>query len=140
MKRKIILLVENEKGGCPEAGKQVAELLLTLQSPYLRAAFNPAHFVLSWTAPYSHVFPYLAPFLASVRANDAVLSTGEITAYGEGDGEALELLMALRDHGYNGVLFVEPSLEEGGVFSGERGFDSFLVQHIICKGWPSNWR
>ena len=48
-------------------------------------------------------YAMLRPHLEYLQVKDAVAATGEVVPAGEGDGQLLETLTALRDDGYYGV-------------------------------------
>jgi sugar phosphate isomerase/epimerase len=56
---------------------------------------------------------------------DARAATGQVTPAGEGDGQLVETLTALRDDGYTGFASLEPHLADThalGGFSGPAAF------------------
>ena len=67
----------------------------------------------------------LRPHLEYLQIKDALAATGEVVPAGEGDGEVLATLTALRDDGYAGFVSLEPHLAMGhslGGFSGPPRF------------------
>jgi sugar phosphate isomerase/epimerase len=124
-RRGIVLLHENEKliyGDIPE---RCHDILASINSPWLRAVWDPANFVQCGVRPHTEGFALLAPYIAHVHIKDAQLATGQVTPAGEGDGEVAETLAALAARGYDGYLSFEPHLAlagERGGFSGPEAF------------------
>jgi sugar phosphate isomerase/epimerase len=67
-----------------------------------------------------------------VHVKDAVLADGSVRAAGEGDGQVPELLIKLRDSGYDGFLALEPHLAIAGHSSGFSGVEgmTYAVQTL----------
>jgi sugar phosphate isomerase/epimerase len=62
-----------------------------------------------------------------VHIKDAVLDDGHVVPAGQGDGQVRELLIRLRDAGYQGVLALEPHLKIAGHSTGHSGADGMRV-------------
>ncbi len=103
----VILLVENSAGCLGDTPEHLAEMLASLGSPYVRAAFNPAEFVRAGLAPADQCYEQLREFLEYVRIEDADRASGTRRTPGEGDGQIKELLAALGRDEYSGFLSVE---------------------------------
>lgn len=56
---------------------------------------------------------------------DALSATGEVVPAGEGDGQLLETLTALRDDGYAGFASLEPHLTDVNALGGFSGPAAF---------------
>ena len=69
----------------------------------------------------------LRPHLEYLQVKDALLATGEVVPAGEGDGELLETLTALRDDGYAGYASLEPHLTDLADLGGVSGPAAFGV-------------
>jgi sugar phosphate isomerase/epimerase len=121
----MVLLHENEKDIYGDTPERVLDLLESVNSPALRAAWDNANFVQVGVKPFSEAYPMLRPYLEYLQVKDAVAATGEVVPAGRGDGELLETLTALRDDGYTGFASLEPHLasaHELGGFSGPTAF------------------
>lgn len=121
----MILLHENEKDIYGDTPERVLDLLESVNSPALRAAWDNANFVQVGVKPFSEAYAMLRPYLEYLQVKDAVAATGEVVPAGYGDGELLETLTALRDDGYTGFASLEPHLasaHELGGFSGPTAF------------------
>jgi sugar phosphate isomerase/epimerase len=120
----LTLLHENEKDIYGDTAVRCHDIVSTIDSPALRAAFDPANFVQCGVRPMTEAWPLLAPYVAHVHIKDAVLADGTVRPAGEGDGEIAALLAALDARGYRGYLVLEPHLQlagPAGGFSGEAG-------------------
>ncbi len=121
----VVLLLENEKGIIGDSPQRCFALMRRVGSPYLRFLWDPANFVQVKAAPLMRDgWPPLAEYVSYIHIKDAHLSDGTVCAAGEGDGQLPELLIALIEQGYQGVLALEPHLASAGPrggFSGPEG-------------------
>ena len=117
----VVLLHENEKDIYGEASEQCKDIIETINSPYLRAAFDFANFVQAGEDPYVVSFPKMRPHIAYVHVKDAVRATRKVVPPGEGDGNVKVILKELLDSGWVGFLSLEPHLSEAGRFRGFSG-------------------
>jgi len=130
----VTLLHENERhiyGDVPERCRHILE---GVNSPSLRAAWDPANFVLCGVRPHTEGYDLLRPYIAYVHVKDAVWETGEIRPAGEGDGEVRETLRALHQSGFDGYFSLEPHLASAGTFSGYSGPDLYRKAAQAFKG------
>ncbi len=130
----VTLLHENERhiyGDVPERCRHILE---GVNSPSLRAAWDPANFVLCGVRPHTQGYDLLRPYIAYVHVKDAVWETGEIRPAGEGDGEVRETLRALKESGFDGYFSLEPHLASAGPFSGHSGPDLYRKAAQAFKG------
>jgi sugar phosphate isomerase/epimerase len=121
----MVLLHENEKDIYGDTPERVLDLLQSVNSPALRAAWDNANFVQVGVKPFSEAYALLRPYLEYLQIKDAVSGSGEVVPAGHGDGQLLETLTALRDDGYSGFASLEPHLAsayELGGFSGPTAF------------------
>lgn len=123
----VTLLHENEKEIYGDTPGRCLDILTQINSPSLRAAWDPANFVQCGVRPYSEGFDSLRPFIAYVHVKDALLGTGEVVPAGKGDGEWPATIAALRDSGFDGFFSLEPHLQEAGPFAGFSGPNLFGV-------------
>jgi sugar phosphate isomerase/epimerase len=121
----IVLLHENEKGIYGDTPERVLDLVESVGSGHLRLAWDSANFVQVGSRPFTDAYARLRPYVEYVQIKDAVAATGQVAAAGEGDGELVETLTALRDDGYQGFVSLEPHLSAAhalGGFSGPAAF------------------
>ncbi|MEA2525530.1 MAG: hypothetical protein QOF73_2757 [Thermomicrobiales bacterium] len=123
--RGVTLAHENERHIYGETPDRCHDLLATLDSPRLRAVWDPANFVLVGVRPHDEGYALLRPYFAYVHVKDAVASTGTIVPAGEGDSQLRETLLALRADGFDGFFSLEPHLAAGGRFGGFSGPEEF---------------
>ncbi len=117
----ITLLHENEKEIYGDSPQRCLDLLTQINSPILRAAWDPANFVQCGVRPYADGYAALRPFIKYIHVKDAVRATGEVVPAGQGDGEWLATLRALQDSGFDGFFSLEPHLQQAGPFAGFSG-------------------
>jgi len=121
----VVLVHENEKDIYGDTPERVLDLLETVNSPALRAAWDNANFVQVGVKPFSDAYAMLRPYLVYLQVKDAIAGTGEVVPTGFGDGELVETLTALSEDGYTGFASLEPHLasqHELGGFSGPAAF------------------
>ena len=122
----VILLHENEKDIYGDTPERCLDLVESVGSPALRLAWDSANFVQVGVAhPFDDAYAALRPHLEYLQVKDALSATGEVVPAGEGDGQVLQTLTALRDDGYSGFASLEPHLTDAhalGGFSGPAAF------------------
>ena len=121
----VILLHENEKEIYGDAPARVLDIIESVGSDALRVAWDSANFVQVGVRPFTDGYAMLRPHLEYLQVKDAVLATGEVVPAGEGDGELLETLTALRDDGYLGFASLEPHLTDYSSLGGFSGSTAF---------------
>ncbi len=119
------LLHENEKHIYGDVPGRCLDLLRTIDSPHLRAAWDPANFVQCGVAPFSDGYADLRPYIAYVHVKDALRASGQVVPAGQGDGQWADTLDALSASGFDGFFSMEPHLRHAGAFAGFSGPDRF---------------
>lgn len=117
----VTLLHENEKEIYGDIPSRCLDILTQINSPILRAAWDPANFVQCGVRPYTDGYEALRPFVAYIHVKDAVRDTGAVVPAGQGDGEWPATLTGLRSSGFDGFFSLEPHLQEAGPFAGFSG-------------------
>ena len=130
----VTLLHENEKGIYGDTPERCHDLLTAIDSPLLRAAWDPANFVQCGARPFTDGYARLRPFIAYLHVKDARRATGGVVKAGAGDGEWRETLTALRDSGFAGFCSLEPHLQASGPFAGFSGPALFQEAAQAFKG------
>ena len=115
----VVLLHENEKDIYGDLPSRCLDLVESVGSSHLRLAWDSANFVQVGVRPFSDGYELLRPHVEYLQVKDAVAATGAVVPAGEGDGELVETLRALRDDGYSGFASLEPHLID---FSASGGF------------------
>lgn len=121
----VVLVHENEKEIYGDTPDRVLDLVESVASPALKLAWDSANFVQVGVKPFTDGYAALRPHVVYLQVKDAIAATGVVVPAGEGDGELLETLTALRDDGYTGFASLEPHLasaHELGGFSGPHAF------------------
>lgn len=122
----VILLHENEKDIYGDTPERCLDIVETVGSPALRLAWDSANFVQVGVArPFDDGYALLRPHLEYLQVKDALSATGEVVPAGEGDGQLLETLTALRDDGYAGFASLEPHLTDVNALGGFSGPAAF---------------
>jgi sugar phosphate isomerase/epimerase len=109
----IILLHENESRIYGDTAERCKELIDTVDSPCLRATFDPANFIQVGQRPYKTCLPILKDDIEYFHVKDAKLSTGVVKPAGEGDGQIAKILSEMIADGFGGFLSLEPHLKMG---------------------------
>ena len=130
----VTLLHENEKHIYGDIPQRCYDLLAQINSPALRAAWDPANFVQCGVRPYTEGFALLRPFIAYVHVKDARQTSGQVVPAGQGDGEWPETIAALQATQFDGFFSLEPHLHVAGPSSGFTGPALFAVAATALKG------
>lgn len=124
-REQVVLVHENEKDIYGDVPERVLDLIEAVGSESLRVAWDNANFVQCGVRPFTDGYAMLRPHLEYLQVKDALAESGEVVPAGEGDGELLETVTALRDDGYVGFASLEPHLaiqHSMGGFSGPAAF------------------
>jgi 3-dehydroshikimate dehydratase len=125
--RPITLVHENEAAIYGEHGQDCLDLLQSVNSPKLRAAFDFGNFVIAGDKPRDN-WPLLKPFTTHFHIKDAKFGPKmNIVPPGEGDGDIGPILADAYKSGYRGFLTMEPHLKVAGHSHGETGPELFKV-------------
>jgi sugar phosphate isomerase/epimerase len=131
--RNITLLHENEKGIFGDRGGSCFDLIVSVNSPKLRCAFDFANYVQVGEQPLSN-WRRLKPYVAHIHVKDARLKDGKIVPAGQGDGDIGRIVGDAYQSGYRGFLTLEPHLAQDMQFSGFSGPDLFKEAAAALKG------
>lgn len=121
----VVLLHENEKGIFGDVPDRVLDIVESVNSPALKVAWDAANFVQVGVRPFDEGYAKLRPYLEYLQMKDARFADGQVVPAGEGDGDVLRTLQALKADGYSGFVSLEPHLadtHELGGFSGAPAF------------------
>jgi len=121
----VTLLHENEKDIYGDVPERVLDIVESVGSSSLRLAWDNANYVQCGVRPFTDGWEQLAPYVDYLQVKDALAADASVVPAGEGDGELLETLTALRDAGYSGYASLEPHLTDVnslGGFSGPAAF------------------
>ncbi|MDQ1726022.1 MAG: hypothetical protein QOK14_67 [Frankiaceae bacterium] len=121
----VVLVHENEKDIYGDIPERCLDIIESVGSSALQVAWDNANFVQVGVKPFADGYAVLRPHLAYLQVKDALAATGVVVPAGEGDGELLETVSALRDDGYDGFASLEPHLADThslGGFSGPVAF------------------
>jgi sugar phosphate isomerase/epimerase len=117
----LVLLHENEKDIYGDIPDRVLDLIEAVGSPALRMAWDNANFVQVGVRPFTDGYAKLRPYIEYLQVKDARAADGTVVPAGEGDGELLATVTALRDDGYEGFASLEPHLAIAGALGGFSG-------------------
>jgi sugar phosphate isomerase/epimerase len=129
----IVLLHENESHIYGDTGERCRDLLESIASTHLKAAFDPANFVQCKVMPVSEAYPLLDEYITYIHIKDAKLKNGSVVPSGEGDGQIKQLLQVLNHKGYHGFMSLEPHLQASGKFAGYNRAELFIVATRAIK-------
>jgi sugar phosphate isomerase/epimerase len=121
----VVLLHENEKDIFGDVPDRVLDIIQSVNSPALRVAWDAANFVQVGVKPFDEGYAKLRPYLEYLQVKDALFSNGHVVPAGEGDGDVLRTVEALKADGYTGFASLEPHLAGAhglGGFSGPTAF------------------
>lgn len=127
----VTMLHENEKDLFGDIPRRCADLLASVDSPNLRAAWDPANFVQVGVRPFDEGWSLIRPYLAYMHVKDAIAGSGEVVPAGRGDGQWRETIAALRADGFDGFLSLEPHLGSAHALGGFSGPELFTQAHAV---------
>ena len=130
----LTLVHENEKEIYGDIPSRCLDILRSIDSPILRAAWDPANFVQCGVRPHTEGYADLRPYIAYVHVKDALLDARQVVPAGQGDGELRTTIAALQESGFDGFFSLEPHLASAGKFSGFSGPDLFRTAAQAFKG------
>jgi len=113
-KEGVILLHENEKDIWGELPEQCDRIIREVNSPALRAVFDPANFIQAGATPYPNAYNIMKEHIEYMHIKDA-LENGHVVPAGFGIGGIESILADLKSSGWTGFLSLEPHL---GAFKG----------------------
>lgn len=121
----VVLLHENEKDIFGDVPDRVLDIIESVNSPALKVAWDAANFVQVGVKPFEEAYGKLRPHLEYLQVKDALFANGHVVPAGEGDGDVLRTVEALKADGYTGFASLEPHLAGAhglGGFSGPTAF------------------
>lgn len=123
----ITLLHENEKDIFGDTPERCLYLLEALDSPKVKAAFDPANFVQCDVEVYPRAYNLLVGHIAYMHIKDANFKDHEVEPAGLGDGQVATVLEQLIKRGYQGFASLEPHLS---VFTGFAELEKSTVSEL----------
>ena len=131
-KEKVILVHENEHAIYGERPENCLDILKTINSPNLRACFDPANFILDGIKPYDEAYPLLKDWIEYFHIKDGIPKSktgGKIICVpaGEGEGQIKEVISDFAKISKDKEVFLtlEPHLSQAGQFTGFSGPEGF---------------
>ena len=130
----VIMVHENEKDIYGDIPRRCADIIESVGSPNLRAAWDAANYVQVGVKPFDDGWSIIRPYLAYMQIKDAIAGTGEVVTAGHGDGQMLQTIRALREDGFDGFFSLEPHLGSAHALGGFSGPDLFTQAHRDFTG------
>jgi len=121
----LVLLHENESGIFGDVPERCADLLQSIDSPYLRAAFDPSNFISCGADPLQEGWPLLREYTDYFHIKDQVAETRRVVPAGCGDGGLPQILAQAVELGFAGFLSIEPHLKADDPEYGGSGAERF---------------
>jgi len=122
--RGISLFLENEKGIYGDTAARVADVIETVDSPFLAHAFDPANYV-EIGQPVDEAWARLRPYVKHFHVKDFDPKTHRNVPAGAGDGQIPSLLQDAVASGYDGFCVLEPHLVVAELSFGFTGPERF---------------
>ena len=130
----LIMGHENERGIYGEQPAECRDILDTIDSPHLRAIFDPANFIQAGAKPWEDCWPVLKDDVCYFHIKDAMLEDGKVMPAGQGDGNIPAILADKLSTGWEGLLSLEPHLKIAGPAGGYSGPPAFKTAAQALKG------
>ena len=125
----VVLVHENEKDIYGDTPERCLDIIQSVGSPNLRVAWDPANFVQVGVRPFTEGYASLRPHLEYMQIKDAHAADGTVTVAGDGDGQLVETIRALREDGFDGFFSLEPHLGDVHALGGFSGPELFTRAH-----------
>jgi len=125
----VVMIHENEKDIYGDIPRRCADIMASVNSPNLRAAWDAANFVQVGVRPFDEGWQLIRPYLVYMQIKDAIRGTGQVLTAGNGDGQMLRTIRALREDGFDGFFSLEPHLGSAHALGGFSGPDLFMEAH-----------
>jgi len=123
----LMLLHENERYIYGDIPERCLDILTTINSPILRAVYDPANFVHCEVKNYPHAYKMLEPWIEYMHIKDCVYQKTQRVldmgfqnvngnmqrVSGEGEADMYDVLSSVYKRGFDGFLSLEPHLGEG---------------------------
>ena len=127
----VILVHENEKGIYGDVPRRCLDIVMSVSSPRLQLAWDPANFVQVGVRPFTEGYALLRPHVGYIQIKDALLADATVVVAGAGDGEVVETIRALRADGFDGFFSLEPHLGEYTAYGALSG------PELFTKAWKA---
>jgi sugar phosphate isomerase/epimerase len=134
----VTLVHENEKDIYGDTPDRCLDIIESVGSPALRVAWDPANFVQVGVRPFTEGYALLRPHLEYMQIKDAHAADGTVTVAGDGDGQLVETIRALREDGFDGFFSLEPHLADVHTLGGFSGPELFTKAHAAFTGLLQN--
>jgi sugar phosphate isomerase/epimerase len=134
----VVLVHENEKDIYGDTPERCLDIIQSVGSPSLRVAWDPANFVQVGVRPFTEGYAALRPHLEYMQIKDAHAADGSVTVAGDGDGQLVETIRALREDGFDGFFSLEPHLGDVHALGGFSGPELFTRAHTAFTGLLKN--
>lgn len=132
----VTLLLENEKDLYGDTPGRCRDLLTAIDSPHLRAIFDPANYLEIGVEAYPDALIQVVEYVEALHIKDANKGQrGDIEPPGAGDAHIPETLAAMAARGFEGAASLEPHLAEAGRkggFSGPEAYERATVALRDC--------
>lgn len=127
----VIMVHENEKDIYGDIPRRCADIITSVNSPNLKAAWDAANYVQVGVRPFDEGWSLIRPHLAYMQIKDAIAATGDVVPAGRGDGQMVETIRALRTDGFDGFFSLEPHLGSAHALGGFSGPELFTEAHTV---------
>jgi len=122
----VTLLLENEKDLFGDTPGRCRDILTTVDSPNLRAIFDPANYLEIGVEAYPDALLQVVEYVDQLHIKDANRGRrGDIEPPGDGDAEIPATLAVMAARGFRGAASLEPHLAEAGKKGGFSGPEAY---------------
>lgn len=129
----LCLLHENEKEIYGDTPQRCHDIIVTMNSEYVKAIFDPANFVQCDVETYPEAYRLLEKHIAYMHIKDALYRYHSVVPSGMGDGRVKDILTVLKGKKHDIFLSLEPHL---GNFVGFRDLEPGSDTSNIPEGGP----
>lgn len=130
----VTVVLENEEGLYGDTVDRCNDVIEAVKAPHLKLAYDPCNLVIVGPRPHGESWKAARKHLGYFHVKDWRRADKAMVPAGEGDAEWPALLPALKDHGWEGIVALEPHLSSAGRFAGFSGPDLFKKAHAALTG------
>lgn len=106
----VVAVHENERKTFGDIPRRCLDIVTSVDSANLKLTWDPANFVQVGVRPFTEGYADLRPHTVYLQIKDAKREDGSVVKAGEGDGQLVETVRALRADGFDGFFSLEPQL------------------------------
>lgn len=127
----VTLLHENEHGIYGDTAARCLDLVQAITDARFGLIFDPCNFIFVGEEPYPHAYECLRRHISALHIKDGLRNPERVVPSGHGEGRIPEMLRALYESDFSGMVTIEPHL---GKFTGLAQFEAVMNLENMPEG------